>query len=205
MSFSFPDPPGAASQQAAGGQDLAKASDATALRSMPSVTSMATSTPGLPLARTKTEIPQHVAAERVQEIERNQLLVRGPARKKAVSNKLFGGTKDRYIAVIPGPPDKLETDDVAVWKRWRRGSLGYWENRDAFERRLQPKGFVNLLHITQLTQPNGTGKQKDVIILYEDPKTEVGDRLELTFDSPARADEWMEAMGLLRGALNKIV
>ncbi len=71
----------------------------------------------------------------------------------------------------------------------------YWESQDEYENKLQPKDTVPLLHITDVAQIQTT-----VAVMYEDPKHQVSNRLDLTFDTDNRDSEWNRALCDLRSA-----
>mmetsp|Transcript_45493 Transcript_45493/g.97493 ORF Transcript_45493/g.97493 Transcript_45493/m.97493 type:complete len:322 (+) Transcript_45493:292-1257(+) len=149
----------------------------------------------------RAEIPLELAFERIQDLERHAEVVKGNGRKNPVSNRLFGRPQDRYLAVIPADEERPDVDAGDTWRRWRNGFLGYWENRDCFERRSAPKGIVPLMHIMQVVQ-TAAEKAASVSVIYQDPKTGNRDRLDLSFDGLTRAEEWKTGLKGIRSSLN---
>lgn len=140
------------------------------------------------------------AVARLEEIDKLQSCISGTAKKKAINSKLFGSTKERYLAVLPGPQDHQadrigEPVEVSTCRRWRTGVLGYWESKADYDRRSMPKGTIPLLSITQVLNSGG---KTAVDVTYEDSETHVTKCLDLTFDTPNRADEWKKALEKLK-------
>merc|ERR1740122_229946 len=56
-----------------------------------------------------------------------------------------GGAKDRYVAAVPADEVVPDADWATYVKRWRRGKLGYWQDKEAYQRREVPKGYLDLV------------------------------------------------------------
>jgi len=114
--------------------------------------------------------------------------------RTSMSKMIGSRSKERYFAVVA---DEVEDGDagngtsfatmpvVQELRRWQRGRLAYWDDREAFERKKPERGSVELLKIAKLSvSPDGptvTIKHKHEQTFYE---------LVLTFTVKKEAETW---------------
>lgn len=111
-----------------------------------------------------------------------------------------GGAKDRFVAAVPADEVVPDTDWSMYVRRWRRGKLGYWSDKDSYARREAPKGHLDLLSITKVSIPEG-GTPEDVSVKHRDVESNQVLRLVLRFPDARKAEAWRTAMRTLRGLL----
>jgi hypothetical protein len=111
-----------------------------------------------------------------------------------------GAPKERFVAAVPADEVVPDTDWGAYVKRWRRGKLGYWADKESYMRREAPKGYLDLMSVTKVSAPEG-GTAEDVSVKHRDLETSQVQRLVLRFTDERKADSWRTALRTLRGLL----
>mmetsp|Transcript_81188 Transcript_81188/g.181644 ORF Transcript_81188/g.181644 Transcript_81188/m.181644 type:complete len:229 (-) Transcript_81188:215-901(-) len=112
----------------------------------------------------------------------------------------FGaGTKERYIAAMPAPDssDIPGRREARMLHRWRRGYLGYWDNKEAFQKKLPAKGQLDLVNITKVQW--NSKEREQVVVKHLDGHEAC--KLELLFPDERSAQQWRDALRHLRGLL----
>mmetsp|Transcript_118388 Transcript_118388/g.315083 ORF Transcript_118388/g.315083 Transcript_118388/m.315083 type:complete len:210 (-) Transcript_118388:114-743(-) len=137
----------------------------------------------------------------VEEIQRHASRIETLCKKFPTSGHhgCFTGAKERYIVAVPAPdaggiPGKGWAKSLG---RWRRGTLGYWGSRDAYEKKLSAKGEIELRNIIKV---QWDGKSPDEVLIKHFDGKETA-KLELHFEDEHKAKQWRDALRGLRSLL----